>query len=390
MNIKRMIAATVTAAFVLSLTACANNETPKENSGGTGNEGAFSNSIPFIADGEEHTIWNVLPEIPVTDASAFKYEYDSELEGMIVTDYLNESPKVRIPDTLEGKPVVGVDLNDCQKELTELIMPDSVKSYSFSDAVKKDLQYVNVPRGSDIAEGFSYCKSLTNVFIPDGVTEIGVWAFSGCKSLASVTIPDSVTSIRFDAFRYCASLTSVTIPDSVTEIGVFAFSGTSLTSVIIPDSMTEISGSSFFNCTSLTSVTIPDGVTKIGLSVFRDCTSLTSVTIPDSVTEIGIFAFSGCTCLTSMTIPDGVTEIEGRVFQNCESLTSVIIPDSVTEIGEEAFYRCTSLTSITIPDGVTKIRKDAFNECTGIQASYQGETYDYEHIEDLYKAINNN
>lgn len=30
----------------------------------------------------------------------------------------------------------------------------------------------------------------------------------------------------------------------------------------------------------------------------------------------------------------------------------------------------------------------AFYYCTNIQAVYKGKTYDYEHIEDLYSAIN--
>ena len=38
-------------------------------------------------------------------------------------------------------------------------------------------------------------KSATSVKIPDGVTEIGVYAFSGCTSLSSVVIPSSVTEI---------------------------------------------------------------------------------------------------------------------------------------------------------------------------------------------------
>ena len=50
------------------------------------------------------------------------------------------------------------------------------------------------------------CK---NTIIPDGVTEIGEYAFSGCDSLTSVTIPASVTEIGRSAFRYCYALETV-------------------------------------------------------------------------------------------------------------------------------------------------------------------------------------
>ena len=64
---------------------------------------------------------------------------------------------------------------------------------------------------------------VTEVVIPDGVTEIVSSAFWGCTSLASVTIPEGVTEIGDRAFYECESLTSITLPDGVTEIGKYAF-----------------------------------------------------------------------------------------------------------------------------------------------------------------------
>ncbi len=125
-----------------------------------------------------------------------------------------------------------------------------------------------------------YTGNGEDVVIPDGVTNIGWYAFSECESLTSVTIPESVTKIGDDAFRKCTSLTSVSIPNSVERIGAGAFK----------------------ECTSLTSVIIPSSVTRIEWSTFAKCLSLTSVTIPDSVTEIEQYAFWRCTNLTNLFV----------------------------------------------------------------------------------------
>jgi len=63
------------------------------------------------------------------------------------------------------------------------------------------------------------CTGLTEINIPDSLTEIG-------------DIPGSVKKIGWGAFEGCTGLTEITIPDSVTEIGDRAFSGcTGLTKI---------------------------------------------------------------------------------------------------------------------------------------------------------------
>ena len=123
-------------------------------------------------------------------------------------------------------------------------------------------------------------------------------------SLTQIVIPDCITELGSSAFQNRSNLKSVVIPDSVTKIGGAAFSGCSnLESVLIPDSVTEIESAAFRRCSSLESVVIPHSVTKIGDNAFEDCSNLESVVIPDSVTEIGWNAFSGCSNLKSVELP---------------------------------------------------------------------------------------
>ena len=72
--------------------------------------------------------------------------------------------------------------------------------------VARDLPRCIIP-GNEYANPLRYAGDLyidgqlvTDLVIPDSVTEINAYAFYGCTGLTSVVIPDSVTSIGSYAF----------------------------------------------------------------------------------------------------------------------------------------------------------------------------------------------
>ena len=196
-----------------------------------------------------------------------------------------------------------------------------------------------------------YTGNITDVIIPDSITEIDCDAFGECDSLVSVVIPRSVTVIGAKAFYNCSNLASIVIPNSVTEIGYLAF----------------------WNCKSLTSIVFPDSVIKIGAGAFTGCTKLTSITVNENNRKYksidgNLYSKDGKTLIqyaigkadTSFVIPDGVTSIDSDAFLVCQSLTSIVIPDSVISIGFAAFSGCVSLKNVIIPIGVTDVGYNAF------------------------------
>lgn len=287
------------------------------------------------------------------------------------------------------------DFSNCIK-LTSINIPNSVTKIgakAFSGCL--NLRDINIPNSvTKIGESaFKGCRSLTSIFIPNCVTEIGQFVFKGCfnltefnSKLASEDGRCLIVDKKIIAFAP-AGLTEYIIPNGVVEIGEYAFEGCSLTTIDIPISVTKIGKYAFSDCFNLKSIDIPNGVTEIEDFAFNGCFNLTSVNIPNSVIKIGEYAFSGCQNLISVSIPNSVTKIERCAFSDCSSLKSIDIPYGVFEIGDYAFsghrvlanidsangkvnvrfIGCKSLTSVSIPDSVTKIGRCAFDGCCNLR-----------------------
>ena len=142
-------------------------------------------------------------------------------------------------------------------------------------------------------KAFKNCTSLTSVTIPNSITFMGMWSFQDCFVLHDVYYMGDIVGWLNIQFNYAANplcnganlyfngelVTEIEIPDTITNIRANAFERCrSLISIIIGDSVTSIGYEAFFNCNSLTSVTIGDSVTSISIESFVGCYSLTSVT----------------------------------------------------------------------------------------------------------------
>ncbi|KAK8841752.1 hypothetical protein M9Y10_026699 [Tritrichomonas musculus] len=259
------------------------------------------------------------------------------------------------------------------KKLKQIMIPSfvtEIKPSSFQDcsSLEKVIFEDSQTLKSIGEHAFSGCSELTELTIPESVTNIADSAFSGCSSLTQMVIPSSVESIGWNTFKECHLLAYVSLPSSITMIDNFCFDKCiSLTKVFIPSSVTSIGYNAFRSCSSLVEIIIPSSVTSIGYSAFKDCSALQSICIPSSVNDIGNSTFSDCTSLNEIVLPSSINQIEESTFSGCKSLLNVKIPDSVTIIETKAFYGCSSLKQITIPSSVVEICENCFLECSSLE-----------------------
>ena len=207
----------------------------------------------------------------------------------------------------------GTNLNwEYGNYVLRLYRPDETQPATMSDFENNSESVVQVSS----APWYEYHDDIRVINLPEGLENIGDWAFFACSTLvANPTIPESVLSIGEESFAACASITEIDLPD---------------------------------------------GLTSIGNGAFRTCSSLAEIAIPSGVTTINFETFAYCTALKTVTFPETLTTIGNESFKNCEELVDVAFPSSLETIGNSAFAECFSLRSIVLPENLSSIGYDAF------------------------------
>ena len=248
------------------------------------------------------------------------------------------------------------------KRITALFIPSNltnISTYAFSKL--ESLKEIKVSTSNPTYHGANNCLIQTE----------NKRLVLGCSTSV---IPDdgSVTRIGTSAFYYCKNLTEITIPETVTDIFNFAFYGcTGLKSITLPQSLTKIGESAFYGCTGLQSITIPQNVKQIGQSAFYNCSSLDVIYFNATAAEdceFSALAFKNKGAC-KLVIGANVTRIPGNLFRGC-SMTEVefAFGSVCRSIGEGAFNYCEMLTHVMLPDTVRTIGERAFYDCKSLQS----------------------
>lgn len=375
---------------------------------------------------EDPTDYETLAALPFQNLSESPAEdfTVTELNGTLtVTGYTGTDTKLRIPESINGKPVTGIADGALQDQagLTVLWIPDSVTE--FGEGILKGctgLYALHTPLPGDADKAYlgylygalSYqtnnvaeLRTLDFLELGGTLTTLPAFALYDCNDLVCVRLPESVTALgEFSLYR-CESLKYINT-EGLQTVGRYAFGlCTSLSELTFGASLTEIGLGAFENCTSMRRLTLPfiggsaeenrylgyvfgaadagfsggffpsslrevillPGCSSLGDYAFYECDSLRSVTLPETLASIGVRAFSGCTGLREIVLPDSLQTVRESAFFGCTSLASVRFGNGLTALGVQTFMGCTALTEVTLPSSLTALPNSCFSGCTALQ-----------------------
>lgn len=336
-------------------------------------DGAFTLSVSAVGDGKEYS------DSPFSDSVTYycgnktlrSLKYEEAEGGYKILGYVDgvDLPLLYIPSYIERKPVVSIAGRafNASKTLTAVYVPSTVKDigdsafFGCNNLDRVSIQGGNLKIGN---RAFAGCRSLKRVVFNGAAAELGDYAFWGCSKIA-IYYTQNVTAIGECAF-IGSGLSGELDLRGVKNIKSGAFNGCEITSITIGKNLSEIGPSAFFNCDDLNEIKLSDEndeyVYVDGCLIRRSDNTLVlglaSAVIPETVVSIGDYAFAYRKNLSEIAIPSSVTAIGSYAFANCENLKTIEVSESVKSIQSCVFKSCVSLTKATwrtlvsVPDSV--------------------------------------
>ena len=354
---------------------------------------------------------NIPPTVKVIEARAF--ENTSSDGTLTIPDSVERIEKYAFSkiDNLQkviigsGLSVIGDNPFRENDDLSEISISSANFYFTSIDGAMYDKNMMLI--------AYPPARSAATVNIPDGVKEIGSYAFSHAYNIKNMTLPDSVISIGDHAFISTSYLVYKNGVRSVVSKNTFE-------SFKFSKNLKEIGSRAFYEC-GFVSLDLPESLNRLGEKAFGGAFLPESVFIPKNVDSIGeapfwlarvsnfnvdssnpyyksvngsILSKDGKVFVempnpkTSCNIPQGVEKIADEAFDSTD-LKSVTFPYTLRVIGSSAFGNTDLAGEITLPDNVTKIHNSAFSlnyDLTGVtlgkSLSYLG-AYAFYHCNSL-------
>ena len=336
-------------------------------------DGAFTLSVSAVGDGKEYS------DSPFSDSVTYycgnktlrSLKYEEAEGGYKILGYVDgvDLPLLYIPSYIGRKPVVSIAGRafNASKTLTAVYVPSTVKDigdsafFGCNNLDRVSIQGGNLKIGN---RAFAGCRSLKRVVFNGAAAELGDYAFWDCSKIA-IYYTQNVMTIGECAF-IDSGLSGELDLRGVKNIKSSAFKGCEITSITIGKNLSEIGPSAFFNCDDLNEIKLSDEndeyVYVDGCLIRRSDNTLVlglaSAVIPETVVSIGDYAFAYRKNLSEIAIPSSVTAIGSYAFANCENLKTIEVSESVKSIQSCVFKSCVSLTKATwrtlvsVPDSV--------------------------------------
>lgn len=214
------------------------------------------------------------------------------------------------------------------------------------------------------AGAFENCTALTDVKIPNTVTEIGDGAFYNCSALTEMLIPDSVIFIGTQALSGCSLLETISTGDGLTSFSISNILGItslnqSLKKITFGKNIQEIDVEQLSLCIMLNEIMVSNdnehftgdgGIlynkSKTTLVKIPSALNIETYTMPDSVEDIASYAITYQFFIKHLVLSSNITAINDGEIAVLPSLESVTFNGKIDLISDNAFTGCGSLTTI--------------------------------------------
>lgn len=278
------------------------------------------------------------------------FEDCSELESVVFPKSLicigkeafRNCQKLKFVDLPESTRMIGERAFSCCYELSSINMPKVRRIGGRCFGFTKKLQKITIPKSTTIIEGNPIvCSNVTSIVCQDSsfVVKDGILYSDYGKKIVCcicpkerIEIPEGVTNIGDYAFYRNNNITSIILPDSLCSIGDYAFSGLG--------NLEEVKMSQYCK------------VRTIGICAFNSCKKLKAIRLPFSLSVIGGSAFQCCENLVDISLPSSVTEIGGGAFSYCNRLESIYLPTHLRKMGYGVFSSSNKLKAIRLPESI--------------------------------------
>jgi hypothetical protein len=164
---------------------------------------------------------------------------------------------------------------------------------------------------------FYGAEELTAISLPDTITKIDDFAFAR-SGLTQINIPEQITEIGYASFYHSDSLQDVTIPDSVNRIGAYAFDHTPWMETFYAQGETDYlivgDGVLIAYKGNAEHIELPEETKVIAPYAFLNHTEITRISGGENITHVDPDAFYGCN--VNITQSANEVEINNSINQN--------------------------------------------------------------------------
>lgn len=164
--------------------------------------------------------------------------------------YYLDAPLYRLPVTAtsDGLLVTGTEVEEI----------DEKDYYNYKVASHEPFGYCEENQGENLVWAYNAATGELTIsgsgVMADWVNPKDVPWICYRKNIVSLNIETGVTTIGRCAFEGCIAVTDVQLPNGLTEIGSYAFRCQELKTVTIPASVTRIKENAFYECQNMTDV----------------------------------------------------------------------------------------------------------------------------------------